>query len=111
MAMGAAVHTLAVLIDADNLNDPTALDHALTDLRQRAERVLYKRAYGSAGNLKGIEAVLARHGVRPVANMVVNKITTDSALVIDAVEFVCTQKEVEAVAICSGDADFVPLAT
>jgi len=54
--------------------------------------------------------VLWRHGVRPVANMIVNKVTTDSALVIDAVEAVCTNA-IDAVAICSGDADFVPLAT
>lgn len=106
----ARVMTLAVFIDADNLNEPTALDHVLTDLRQRVDRVLYKRAYGRAESLKGIESVLSRHGVRPVANMVVNKVTTDSALVIDAVETVCTNK-IDAVAICSGDADFVPLAT
>ena len=101
---------MAVFIDADNLCDPTALDHVLTDLRQRAERVLYKRAYGRAESLKAIESVLWRHGVRPVANMIVNKVTTDSALVIDAVEAVCTNT-IDAVAICSGDADFVPLAT
>lgn len=101
---------MAVFIDADNLNDATALDHVLTDLRQRAERVLYKRAYGRVDSLKGIESVLWRHGVRPVSNMIVNKVTTDSALVIDAVEAVCTQ-DIDTVAICSGDADFVPLAT
>ena len=101
---------LAVFIDADNLNDPTALDHVLTSLRSMADRVLYKRAYGRTESLKGIEAVLWRHGVRPVANMIVNKVTTDSALVIDAVEAVCTHN-IDAVAICSGDADFVPLAT
>ncbi|MBS0506400.1 MAG: NYN domain-containing protein [Proteobacteria bacterium] len=105
-----AVGNLAVFIDADNLSDPTALDHALLELRQRAERILYKRAYGRAESLKAIESVLWRHGVRPVANMIVNKVTTDSALVIDAVEAVCTNR-IDAVAICSGDADFVPLAT
>ena len=101
---------MAVFIDADNLNDATALDHVLTDLRHRAERVLYKRAYGRVDSLKGIESVLWRHGVRPVSNMIVNKVTTDSALVIDAVEAICTQ-DIDTVAICSGDADFVPLAT
>ena len=101
---------MAVFIDADNLNDATALDHVLTDLRHRAERVLYKRAYGRVDSLKGIESVLWRHGVRTVSNMIVNKVTTDSALVIDAVEAICTQ-DIDTVAICSGDADFVPLAT
>ena len=100
-ADGAARNTtaknMAVFIDADNLNDPTALDHVLTSLRSMADRVLYKRAYGRTESLKGIEAVLWRHGVRPVANMIVNKVTTDSALVIDAVEVVCTHN-IDAVA-------------
>mgnify|MGYP002135295047 FL=1 len=107
---GVAARNMAVFIDADNLNDATALDRVLTDLRHRAERLLYKRAYGRVDSLKGIESVLWRHGVRPVSNMIVNKVTTDSALVIDAVEAVCTQ-DIDTVAICSGDADFVPLAT
>lgn len=107
---GVAARNMAVFIDADNLNDATALDRVLTDLRHRAERLLYKRAYGRVDSLKGIESVLWRHGVRPVSNMIVNKVTTDSALVIDAVEAVCTQ-DLDTVAICSGDADFVPLAT
>lgn len=106
----ATARNMAVFIDADNLNDATALDHVLTDLRHRSERVLYKRAYGRVDSLKGIESVLWRHGVRPVSNMIVNKVTTDSALVIDAVEAICTQ-DIDTVAICSGDADFVPLAT
>jgi hypothetical protein len=59
--------------------------------------------------LKSIHAVLWKHGVRPVANLIVDKTTTDSALVIDAVEAVCTN-DIDTVAICSGDADFVPLA-
>ena len=102
--------TLAVFIDADNLNDATALDHVLVSLRAHADRMLYRRAYGRPESLKSIQAVLWKHGVRPVANMIVDKTTTDSALVIDAVEAVCTN-EIDVVAICSGDADFVPLAT
>lgn len=100
---------MAVFIDADNLNDPTALDHVLVTIRSLADRVLYRRAYGRPESLKGIEAVLWKHGVRPVANLIVDKVTTDSALVIDAVEAVCTC-DIDTVAICSGDADFVPLA-
>lgn len=100
---------MAVFIDADNLNDPTALDHVLLSVRAMADRVLYRRAYGRPESLKSIHAVLWRHGVRPVANLIVDKTTTDSALVIDAVEAVCTN-DIDIVAICSGDADFVPLA-
>ena len=100
---------LAIFIDADNLNDPTALDHVLTSVRTLADRIVYRRAYGRPESLRAIEAVLWRHGVRPVANLIVDKTTTDSALVIDAVEAVC-RNDINVVAICSGDADFVPLA-
>ncbi len=108
-AAGTSARNLAVFIDADNLNDPTALDHVLTSVRALADRVVYRRAYGRAESLRAIEAVLWRHGVRPVANLIVDKTTTDSALVIDAVEAVC-RNDIDVVAICSGDADFVPLA-
>lgn len=100
---------LAVFIDADNLNDSTALDHVLRSLVHHADRIVYRRAYGRPESLRAIEAVLWRHGVRPVANLIVDKTTTDSALVIDAVEAVC-RNDIGVVAICSGDADFVPLA-
>ncbi len=106
---GGTAKNMAVFIDADNLNDATALDHVLLAVRSMADRVLYRRAYGRPESLKGIHAVLWRHGVRPVANLIVDKTTTDSALVIDAVEAVCTN-DIDTVAICSGDADFVPLA-
>ena len=109
-ARATTAKNLAVFIDADNLNDPTALNHVLHALRTVADRVIYRRAYGRPESLKGIEAVLWKHGVRPVANLIVDKVTTDSALVIDAVEAVCTNK-IDIVAICSGDADFVPLVT
>lgn len=105
----ATAKNMAVFIDADNLNDPTALDHVLLAVRSMADRITYRRAYGRSESLKSIHAVLWRHGVRPVANLIVDKTTTDSALVIDAVEAVCTN-DIDIVAICSGDADFVPLA-
>ena len=101
--------SMAVFIDADNMNDPTALDHVLLKICGAPNRVLYRRAYGRPESLKGIEAVLWRHGVRPVTNLVVDKVTTDSALVIDVVEAVCTS-DIDTIAICSGDTDFVPLA-
>lgn len=108
-AHATTARSLAVFIDADNLNDPTALDHVLQSVRTMADRIVYRRAYGRAESLRAIEAVLWRHGVRPVANLIVDKTTTDSALVIDAVEAVC-RHDIDVVAICSGDADFVPLA-
>lgn len=107
---GFTAKNMAVFIDADNLNNATALDHVFADLQSRAERISYRRAYGRPESLKAIEAVLWRHGVRPVSNLVTNKVTTDIALTIDAVEAVC-RRGFDAVVICSGDADFVPLAT
>ena len=101
---------VAVFIDADNLNNATALDHVFSELHQRGERVVYKRAYGRTESLRAIDAVLSRHGVRPVTNMVVRKVTTDIALVIDAVEAACSGA-IDSLVLCSGDADFVPLAT
>ena len=101
---------VAVFIDADNLNDATALDHVFSELHQRGNPVVYKRAYGRTESLRTIDAVLSRHGVRQVANMVVRKVTTDIALVIDAVEAVCSGA-IDSLVLCSGDADFVPLAT
>ena len=101
---------VAVFIDADNLNDATALDHVFSELHQRGNPVVYKRAYGRTESLRTIDAGLSRHGVRPVANMVVRKVTTDIALVIDAVEAVCSGA-IDSLVSCSGDADFVPLAT
>ena len=101
---------MAVFIDADNLNNATALDHVFADLQSRAERISYRRAYGRPESLKTIDAVLWKHGVRPVSNLVTNKVTTDIALTIDVVEAVC-RRGIDAVVICSGDADFVPLAT
>lgn len=101
---------VAVFIDADNLNDATALDHVFSELHQRGNPVVYKRAYGRTESLRTIDAVLSRHGVRPVANMVVRKVTTDIALVIDAVEAVCSGA-IDSLVLCSGDADFAPLAT
>lgn len=108
-AMSTTAKTMAVFVDADNFNDATALDRALTQLRSMADRVLYRCAYGRPDSLKGIEAVLGKHGVRPVTNVIVDKVTTDGALVIAAVEAVCTS-DINMVAICSGDADFAPLA-
>lgn len=101
---------MAVFIDADNLSNATALDHVFADLQSRAERISYRRAYGRPESLKTIDVVLRKHGVRPVSNLVTNKVTTDIALTIDAVEVVC-RGGIDAVVICSGDADFVPLAT
>lgn len=101
---------LAVFIDADNFADCTALDHAMNAVRGLGEQIVFKHAYGNAHSLKGIEVVLAKYGIRPVSNLVVGKTTTDVALAIGAIEAVCRNPEIRIAVICSGDADFAPLA-
>lgn len=105
----ASARNMAVFIDADNFNDAAALESALQSIRLKAERVLFRRAYGRPDSLKAIDSVLSRHAIRPVANFVLEKVTTDCSLVIDAVEAICTN-DIQSVVICSGDTDFVPLA-
>lgn len=101
---------LAVFIDADNFSDCTALDHAMTAVRGLGEQIIFKHAYGNAHSLKGIEVVLAKYGIRPISNLVVGKTTTDVALAIGAIEVVCRNPDIRTAVICSGDADFAPLA-
>lgn len=101
---------LAIFIDADNFNDSTALDYAMQEVRSLGEPVALKYAYGNASSLKGIEVVMGKYGIRPVSNLVVGKTTTDVALAIGAMEMVCSNPQIKVVVICSGDADFAPLA-
>lgn len=101
---------LAVFIDADNFNDSTALDYAMQEVRSLGEPVALKYAYGNASSLKAIEVVMGKYGIRPVSNLVVGKTTTDVALAIGAMEMVCSNPQIKVVVICSGDADFAPLA-
>lgn len=101
---------LAVFIDADNFADCTALDHAMKAVQGLGEQLVFKHAYGNAQSLKSIEVVLAKYGVRPISNLVVGKTTTDVALAIGAIEAICRNPEIRVAVICSGDADFAPLA-
>lgn len=101
---------LAVFIDADNFCDNTALDAAMKAIQLLDKSVLLKHAYGNASSLRGIEASMAKYGIRPISNLMAGKTTTDIALAIGAMEAVCRNAEVKVVVICSGDADFAPLA-
>ena len=51
--------SMAVFIDADNLNDPTALDHVMVSIRSFADRVLYRRAVESGSKLATVKQILA----------------------------------------------------
>ena len=68
-----------------------------------------RRAYGSAENLKGLTDTLKKWAIRPFANVALSKNTTDMAMAVDAMELACQLPKPSVIAICSGDADFVPL--
>lgn len=99
---------IAFLIDADNLNDPEAVAEAFERLHALVGPSTVRRAYGSADSLKGLGPVLKQYAVRPCANFVLEKNTTDLALAVDAMELACEQRPA-VLALGSGDSDFYPL--
>ena len=107
MATGA--QQAALLIDADNFADAKALEAAWEQLKFHAGRVSICRAYGAAMRLQALAEPLRNIGARPVANLPLDKNTTDAALMADAVAL-HFQQGVRLFAIASGDADFAPLA-
>lgn len=107
--MAAGAQQAALLIDADNFADAKALEAAWEQLKFHAGRVSICRAYGAAMRLQALAEPLRNIGARPVANLPLDKNTTDAALMADAVAL-HFQQGVRLFAIASGDADFAPLA-
>lgn len=107
--MQAILSTAAVLIDADNLQDDTWLEAVREQVKQRSGRVPVMRAYGGMARLLSKEKLWLRLGVESVPNLQLEKNTTDSCLIADAVEL-CLRDGIRLIAIASGDADFAPLA-
>lgn len=103
---------IAVLIDADNTSHRYAAD-LLAELAKFG-RPTVKRAYGDWRNdaLKGWAAKLNQHAISPEQTMAytVGKNSTDSALIIDAMDLLYSGN-VDAFAIVSSDSDFTRLAT
>ncbi|MFC5177940.1 NYN domain-containing protein [Nocardioides taihuensis] len=103
---------LAVLIDADN----TSARHADALLEELARYGVptVKRAYGdwTTQNLVKWKAELNRHAIQPVQQFAytTGKNSTDSALIIDAMDLLYTGR-LDAFAIVSSDSDFTRLAT
>ncbi len=103
---------LAVLIDADNVSAM----HAATLLAELARYGVptVKRAYGdwTTQQLAGWKGELARHAIQPVQQFAntVGKNSTDSALIIDAMDLLYSGS-LDAFAIVSSDSDFTRLAT
>lgn len=99
----------ALLIDADNFADPQAIDAAWAELQAYAGRVSVCRAYGAGPRLEWLRSVWRYLGTRTFPNLPLEKNTTDSALIADAVAL-HFQQGIRLFAIASGDADFAPLA-
>jgi len=99
---------VALLIDADNLSSPEAVEEALRKLTELCGPVSIRRAYGSADNLKGLAGVMRDLAIRPILNDPLSKNTTDILLAVDALDL-WYQCAPSVIAIGTGDADFAPL--
>lgn len=103
---------LAVLIDADNVSAA----HAAALLAELARYGVptVKRAYGdwTTQQLTGWKSELTRHAIQPIQQFAntVGKNSTDSALIIDAMDLLYSGN-LDAFAIVSSDSDFTRLAT
>ncbi len=103
---------IAVLIDADNVS----ARHAGAVLEELATYGVptVKRAYGdwTTTQLTSWKPELLRHAIQPIQQFAntVGKNSTDSALIIDAMDLLW-QGNVEAFALVSSDSDFTRLAT
>jgi uncharacterized protein (TIGR00288 family) len=103
---------LAVLIDADNTSPKHA--RALLDELAKYGVASVKRAYGdwTTPQLSGWKAALNQHAIVPKQQFAytTGKNSTDSALIIDAMDLLYTGN-VDAFALVSSDSDFTGLAT
>ena len=103
---------MAVLIDADN----TSATHMSAMLEELAKYGVptVKRAYGdwTTQQLVGWKSELPRHAIQPIQQFAntVGKNSTDSALIIDAMDLLYSGN-FDAFAIVSSDSDFTRLAT
>ena len=101
---------IALLIDADN--SPAAkIEVILAELAKLGVANI-RRAYGNwkKAELKGWEAVLHEHAIRPIQQFDYSKgkNATDMVMAIDALELLYTDRP-DAFGIVSSDADFTPL--
>jgi len=103
---------LAVLIDADN-TAPSKCDALLSEIAKYGVASV-KRAYGdwTTDNLKGWKAQVVTHAIQPMQQFAntSGKNATDSALIIDAMDLLYTDK-FDGFCIVSSDSDFTRLAS
>ncbi|QID19754.1 NYN domain-containing protein [Nitrogeniibacter mangrovi] len=103
-------HRIALLIDADNC--PAAKIDVILDELAKYGVVNIRRAYGNwkSMGLKSWEAVLHENAIQPVQQFAYTKgkNATDSAMIIDAMDLLYTQK-LDGFCLASSDSDFTPL--
>jgi len=103
---------LAVLIDADNAQ-ASIVEELLGEIAQYGVASV-KRIYGdwTDTRLKGWKSALLEHGINPVQQFAytTGKNATDSALIIDAMDLLYTDK-LDGFCIISSDSDFTRLAS
>lgn len=110
--MGDSQARLAVLIDADNAQ-ATIIEGLLDEIAQYGVASV-KRIYGdwTDTRLKGWKSALLEHGINPVQQFAytTGKNATDSALIIDAMDLLYSEK-LDGFCIVSSDSDFTRLAS
>jgi uncharacterized LabA/DUF88 family protein len=108
----AKIEKLAVLIDADNAQ-PSIVDGLLAEIAKYGTANV-KRIYGdwTLPALKGWKEVLLQYSIQPIQQFgyTSGKNATDSALIIDAMDLLYTDK-FDGFCIVSSDSDFTKLAS
>ncbi len=103
---------IAVLIDADNI--PSTNIKAMMEEIAKYGTPTFKRIYGdwTKPNLTGWKNILLENAITPIQQYgyTTGKNATDSAMIIDAMDILYTEK-VDAFCIVSSDSDFTRLAT
>ena len=106
------VEKLAVLIDADNAQ-PSIVEGLLSEIAKYGTANV-KRIYGdwTLSGLKGWKEVLLEYSIQPIQQFgyTSGKNATDSALIIDAMDLLYTDK-FDGFCIVSSDSDFTKLAS
>ena len=103
---------LAVLIDADNAQ-PSLIERLLAEIAKYGLASV-KRIYGdwTLPNLRGWKEGLAVHAIQPIQQFryTVGKNATDSAMIIDAMDLLYTDR-FDGFCLISSDSDFTRLAS
>ncbi len=104
-------HGIALLIDADNC--PASKINNILDELSKYGVINIRRAYGDwkSPSLNGWAEILHDYAIQPIQQFAYTKRknATDSAIIIDAMDLLYTQK-LSAFGIASSDSDFTPLA-